>query len=251
LTNTHRRTQQQQQQQQQQHNRKIILAVKMTETKEEESTSGGGGGVFSESVQQEAREALESVGWARPMDVEGEMTSEDPFVKQIDAGIQRDFGVGLDDLLNPAKVVNLERELYNLRTELATLTRKTDDETGQVVEVAGLSTEECDGGGGGEEADAIRAKISKKETDLALERRSVFRDWLKNIFIGQAVISFGISYVMATNPKALFGSFDWFYSYNMYVYRVFVLFWDAWFSSTAFCQIHDMQLLILFCYVVF
>jgi hypothetical protein len=243
LTNTPRRTQQQQRQ----HNRKIVLAAKMTETKEEESTSGGG--VFSESVQQEAREALESVGWARPMDGEGEMTSEDPFVKQIDAGIQRDFGVGLDDLLNPAKVVNLERELYNLRTELATLTRKTDDdETGQVVEVAGLSTEECDGGGGGEEADAVRAKIAKKETDLALERRSVFRDWLKNIFIGQAVISFGISYVMATNPKALFGGFDWFYSYNMYVYHVFL---DARVSSTQFCQIHDMQLLIIFCSVLF
>jgi hypothetical protein len=187
----------------------------MTETKEEESTTSDRGGVFSESVQQEAREALESVGWARPMDGEGEMTSNDPFVQQIDAGIQRDFGVGLDDLLNPAKVVNLERELYNLRTELATVTNKVDEDTGRIIEVAGLSTEECDGGGGGEEADAVRSKIAKKETDLALERRSVFRGWLKNIFVGQAVISFGISYIMATNPKALFGGFDWFYSYNM------------------------------------
>jgi hypothetical protein len=173
-------------------------------------------GVFSAEVQQEAKEALQSVGWARPLD-DGEMTSEDPFVQQIDAGIQRDFGVGLDDLLNPAKVVNLERELYNLRLELATATNKKDEETGKIIEVAGLSTEECDGGGGGEEAEAIRAKISKKETDLALERRSVFRGWLKNIFVGQAVISFGVSYIMATNPKALFGGFDWFYSYNMCV----------------------------------
>ena len=61
-------------------------------------------GVFSEEVQQEAREVLEKVGWARPMEGEGEMTSEDPFVQQINAGIQRDFGVDLDDLLNPAKV---------------------------------------------------------------------------------------------------------------------------------------------------
>jgi hypothetical protein len=177
---------------------------------DEETRSGG---VFSPEVQQEAKEALQSVGWARPLD-DGEMTSDDPFVKQIDAGIQRDFGVGLEDLLNPAKVVNLERELYNLRTELATLTNKKD-ETGRIIEVVGLSTEECDGGGGGEEAEAIRTKISKKETDLALERRSVFRDWLKNIFVGQAVISFGVSYIMATNPQALFGGFDWFYSYNM------------------------------------
>jgi hypothetical protein len=178
---------------------------------DEETRSGG---VFSSEVQEEAKAALQSVGWARPSD-DGDMTSDDPFVQQIDAGIQRDFGVGLDDLLNPAKVVNLERELYNMRFELATLTNQKNDMTGQIVEVAGLLTEECDGGGGGEEAEALRAKISKKETDLALERRSVFRGWLKNIFVGQAVISFGVSYIMATNPQALFGGFDWFYSYNM------------------------------------
>ncbi|KAG7345990.1 hypothetical protein IV203_005057 [Nitzschia inconspicua] len=190
----------------------------------EEDTKGG---VFSAEVQQEAKEALQSVGWARTLD-DGEMTSEDPFVQQIDAGIQRDFGVGLDDLLNPAKVVNLERELYNLRAELATITNKKDEKTGQIVEVAGLSTNECDGGGGGEEADAIRAKISKKETALAIERRSVFRDWLKNIFVGQAVISFGISYIMATNPKALFGGFDWFYSYNMDISIQVLGYWFWW-----------------------
>lgn len=83
------------------------------------------------------------------------------------------------------------------------------------LDVAGLLTEECDGGGGGGDADQVRAKITKKENDLAIERRSVFRDWLKNVFVGQAVISLGISYVMATNPSSLFGGFDWFYSYNM------------------------------------
>lgn len=61
-------------------------------------------GIFSDDVQKEAREVLEKVGWARPMEGDGEMTSEDPFVKQINEGIQRDFGVDLDDLLNPAKV---------------------------------------------------------------------------------------------------------------------------------------------------
>jgi hypothetical protein len=94
--------------------------------------------------------------------------------------------------------------------ELASLTGNAE-----LDDIGGLSTAECDGGGGGEEADAARAKISKKETDLALERRSVFRGWLKNVFLGQAVISFGISYIMATNPASLFGGFDWFYSYNM------------------------------------
>ena len=107
------------------------------------------------------------------------------------------------------QVVNLERDLYNLRAQLAESTDLTD------LEVAGLTTQECDGGGGGEDAQMLRDKIAKKESDLATERRSVFRDWLKNIFVGQAVISLGVSYIMATNPSSLFGSFDWFYSYNM------------------------------------
>lgn len=108
-----------------------------------------------------------------------------------------------------SKVVNLERDLYNLRAELATLTGNS------ALEVAGLSTEECDGGGGGEEAAAIREKISKKEKDLALERRSVFRGWLKNVFLVQAVGSFALSYVMASNPAVLFGGFDWYSMYSM------------------------------------
>jgi len=187
------------------------------EDKEKETTTSG----FSQDVMNEANDALASVGWARPMD-DGEMTSEDPFVKQIDEGIQRDFGVSLDELLNPAKVVNLERDLYNLRSELATMTGNTD------LEVAGLSTEECDNGGGGEEADAIRAKISKKEGDLAIERRSVFRGWLKNIFLGQAIFSFALSLVMATNPGVLFGGFDWYNYYQMETPIQVLGFWWWW-----------------------
>lgn len=178
-----------------------------------DSSSSPGGdnnnnSIFSESIQQEARDALEGVGWARPTLIDdGELTSDDPFVQQIDASIRKDYGFGLDDLLNPAKVVNLERELYNLRVELSSLTG--------VEPTVDLDDSNYDGGGGGPDADAIRAKITKKSNDLAIERRSVFRGWLKNIFIGQAVISFGISYVMATNPSVLFGGYDWYYSYNM------------------------------------
>jgi len=192
------------------------LNVRNMSTDSEERT-----GVLNDAVQQEAKEVLEKVGWASPID-DGEMTSEDPFVKQIDAGIQADYGFGLDDLLNPAKVVNLERDLFNLRVELASLTGNAD------LEVAGLSTAEIDGGGGGEEADKVREKISKKETDLAIERRSVFQGWLKNVFIGQAVISLGVSYVMATNPSSLFGGFSWFYSYNMDISIQVLGYWFWW-----------------------
>ena len=159
-----------------------------------DSTEGKMSSVFSESVQSEAREVLEKVGWAGVApdlgDPEQPMTSDDPFVQNIDAGIRKDFGVGLDDLLNPAKVVNLERELYQLREEL----QNTNDR---------------------DTIESIATSIEKKEKKLAIERRSVFRDWLKNVFVGQAVISFGISYIMATNPSSLFGGFDWYYYNSM------------------------------------
>jgi hypothetical protein len=159
-----------------------------------DSNKGKMSSIFSESVQAEAREVLEKVGWsgvAPDLDnPEQPMTSDDPFVQNIDAGIRKDFGVGLDDLLNPAKVVNLERELYQLREEM----QSTSDR---------------------ETIESIAASIEKKENKLAIERRSVFRDWLKNVFVGQAVISFGVSYVMATNPSSLFGGFDWYYYNSM------------------------------------
>mmetsp|Transcript_16972 Transcript_16972/g.26292 ORF Transcript_16972/g.26292 Transcript_16972/m.26292 type:complete len:350 (-) Transcript_16972:152-1201(-) len=189
------------------------------------TTTNQNSNTFSQDVMDDANDALASVGWSRPMD-DGEMTSEDPFVKSIDEGIQRDFGVSLDELLNPAKVVNLERDLYNLRSELASLTGVIVAE--EEVDVGSLSTDECDGGGGGEEADAIRAKIAKKETSLAIERRSVFRGWLKNIFLGQAVFSFALSFVMATSPGVLFGGFDWYQYYQMETPIQVLGFWWWW-----------------------
>ena len=169
------------------------------------------------SVLNEANDALANVGWAPPRE-DGEMTSDDPFVREIDAGIQRDFGVGLEELLNPAKVVNLERDLYNLRIALAEATGVTLEST------VGLTTQVCDGGGGGVTADEIRTKIDKKEKDLLIERRSVFRGWLKNVFLLQAILSFGLSWVMATNPEILFGQFGWFQTYNMYVRRCAIIY---------------------------
>lgn len=171
------------------------------------SKKGKMSSVFSESVQSEAREVLEKVGWAGVApdldNPEQPMTSDDPFVQNIDAGIREDFGVGLDDLLNPAKVVNLERELYQLREEL----QSTSDR---------------------ETIESIATSIEKKEKKLAIERRSVFRGWLKNIFVGQAVISFGFSYVMATNPSILFGGFDWYYYNSMDISIQVLGYWFWW-----------------------
>mmetsp|Transcript_14734 Transcript_14734/g.26763 ORF Transcript_14734/g.26763 Transcript_14734/m.26763 type:complete len:379 (-) Transcript_14734:612-1748(-) len=186
--------------------------------------------LFAKSTLAEANDALASVGWSgvAPMQDDVEMTSEDPFVKAIDESIRGEMGVGLDELLNPAKVVNLERDLYNLRNELATLTGATLPQNSNNA-LSPLTTTQCDAGGGGEEADAIRTKLTKKENDLALERRSVFRGWLKNIFLGQALLSMALSYVMATNPDLLFGSFAWYSRIDNMDTSITVLgFWWWW-----------------------
>ena len=113
--------------------------------------------------------------------------------------------------------------MYNLRNELATLTSAT------IPADTPLTTELCDNGGGGEDADAIRATITKKEKDLSMERRAVFRGWLKNVFLGQALLSMALSYVMSTNPQLLFGNFDWFNRIDNMDTSIMVLgFWWWW-----------------------
>jgi len=195
--------------------------------------------LFDESTLAEAGDALSSAGWSSPessssspessssssSDGGGSLTSDDPFVMRIDESVRIETGgVGLDGLLNPAKVVNLERDLYNLRCELAALTGvvlpgtadadatdpSSSSSSPSPPPLPVLTTLLCDGGGGGEVADGLRSKIAKKEGDLAVERRSVFRSWLKTVFLGQAIISAALSYVMATDPAALFGGFSWY-----------------------------------------
>lgn len=175
-----------------------------------------------QEIMDEASDALMSVGWSAPMSGD-ELTSDDPFVQRINLQIQKESGVDLDELLNPAKVVNLERDLVNLRSELAILTG------GDSNDVLGKTTDECDNGGGGEAADKIRQKIIKKEKDLLIERRSVFRGWLKNVFLGQAVLSLILSWCMVTDPSVLFGSFDWFQNTRSIDVSIQVLgFWWWW-----------------------
>jgi len=192
------------------------LTPLLVSVEEETSADSNGSESISPSLTKEvvadATDALSNVGWGgagNDMITAGELTSDDPFVRNIDDGIRAEIGVGLDGLLNPAKVVNLERDLYNLRSELASRSGLG------LVDVSGLSTEECDGGGGrGEDMSKLRAAIAKKESSLAVERRSVFRGWLKNVFLGQAVISLALSVVMVTDPSVLLGGFNWFYKYD-------------------------------------
>ena len=77
-------------------------------------------------------------------------------------------GVELEDLLNPSKVVNLERERIFKEAELAEC---TDAEIRQELE----------------------ERLAKIEKDLFREKRTVFQGWLKGLFIGQSLTSLVLS----------------------------------------------------------
>lgn len=199
-----------------------FFASEIETTEAESTTTSTLDGEKPREILSAASDALTSVGWSPPM-TNSELTSDDPFVRRINEAIQQESGVDLDELLNPAKVVNLERDLVNLRAQLASLTGN------EVEDVIGLSTEDVDNGGGGEEADKLRKSIGKKEKDLLIERRSVFRGWLKNVFLGQAILSLGLSWIMATDPSILFGQYDWFQNTRSIDVSIQVLgFWWWW-----------------------
>jgi hypothetical protein len=199
------------------------------------------------NTKDEALAAVAAVGWSIPgtrgdngrniLEEEEDssaLTSNDPFVQAIDASIQLEMGVSLEDLLNPAKVVNLERDLYRYRRQLAQLTGATiatmTTTTTTTATTTLTTTADCDNGGGGAEADMLRQLIQTKEATLFTERRSVFRGWFKNVFLYQAILSFGLSYVMATTPATLFGHYDWYNNpqYNMDLSISVLGYWWWW-----------------------
>ena len=108
------------------------------------------------------------------------MTDEgnaDPeLVARIDDEVQALTGVGLDDLLNPSKVVNLERDRILVESELDSCTDASKREE-------------------------LEAKLAKLEGDLYREKRTVFRGWLKAVFIGQSLIAIVLSGIAVNDPS--------------------------------------------------
>jgi len=76
-------------------------------------------------------------------------------------------GVPLDQLINPGKVVNLERDLKMLSREAQT--------------------------------PELEATIAKKRATLEVEKRLVMRGWLKNLFVGQSVLAIFLSLAMVND----------------------------------------------------
>ena len=85
-------------------------------------------------------------------------------IERLNAEILAESGVELDQLINPSKVVNLERDLVSLRKQLAATTNT-------------------------EEMAEIQKTMDKKSATLIVEKRGVMRGWLKNLFVGQSVLA--------------------------------------------------------------
>lgn len=61
-----------------------------------------------------------------------------------------------------------------------------------------------------EASEAIRTDLLKAEKKLNIEKRTVFRGWLKDLFLAQAILSFVLSFFMAFTPSTIFGGFSWY-----------------------------------------
>lgn len=106
-------------------------------------------------------------------DPEENEDSDAALIRRIEAEVMAESGVRLEDLINPSKVVNLERELISLNAQLAA----------------------C-GVGDAEERVKLEEKLNKKQQTLAVEKRAVMRGWLKGLFVGQSVLAAVISFAM-------------------------------------------------------
>ena len=103
-----------------------------------------------------------------PLADNSEGNVEPELVARVQQEVRDLMGVELEDLLNPSKVVNLEREKIVKEAELASCTD---------AEVRG----------------ELETRLEKIEGDLFREKRTVFQGWLKGLFISQSVISLVLS----------------------------------------------------------
>lgn len=86
------------------------------------------------------------------------------------------MGVPLDELINPAKVVNLERDLVNLRLSLASLTNiNVSVEDADRIALRNLRSDEFDGGGGAKRQTRSASKSPRRRTSSSTRARPSLR----------------------------------------------------------------------------
>jgi len=117
----------------------------------------------------------------RAQEQEEVMRAEDPLVQRVAAEVaEATGGASLDVLLNPAKLLNVERELVELRAKRDALsTRESPRRSRTPKKTVG--------------DEALEAQIAAKEAVAYVEKRAVMKDWLKWIFRGQAYATVVVS----------------------------------------------------------
>jgi len=109
----------------------------------------------------------------RPAALTPEEEAEKVLIERVQREVLEETGSELEDLINPSKVISLERELVALSAEL--------DKTSELQARAD-----------------IEMKMSKKRDVLSVEKRAVMRSWLKNLFVAQSIIALVISAVLVS-----------------------------------------------------
>lgn len=89
---------------------------------------------------------------------------DEALIQRIADEVLAESGVDLDQLINPSKVVNLERDIFQLNKQVESCTDST-------------------------ELAELEATIAKKQATLSVEKRAVMKNWLKNLFVGQSVLA--------------------------------------------------------------
>lgn len=102
---------------------------------------------------------------------DGDDDDDAALIRRIQAEVMAESGVELDQLINPGKVVNLERELIALTAQLGDCTDS-------------------------EEKLKLQEKYEKATKTLSIEKRAVMRGWLKGLFVGQSVLAGVLSFAM-------------------------------------------------------
>ena len=148
-------------------------------------TSKGGSGGNRESLFIRARVARKRTTVLRMSDMDPDaIMSDDPMVVKLEARCAEINGkywngdLGLTQLLNPSKVVNLEREIVALQAGLDSRSAKERAETEMTI-----------------------AKLEAKQT---MEMRGVMRDWLKAVFVWQSILSIVICGLCAYDSVPFF-----------------------------------------------
>ena len=101
-----------------------------------------------------------------------DVAADNALIERIEAEVLAESGVTLDQLINPSKVVNLERELVQLE---------------KAIELGNLNANELT---------EIKINMEDKRKKLAVEKRAVMTGWLKNLFVGQSILAGAASLAM-------------------------------------------------------